>query len=736
MTIFSAIPGYPGMPPEQGLPTPSQDLSRAPVRQPAATSYSVNLARCLAFGGALALGAFGTYEMMQVVSAGGTTVLEGIITALFAITFTWISFAASSAITGVLVRPDRRMPTDREAPKLSGRTALVMPVYNENPAEIAAALRVMGRGLAEAGRKRNFEIVIISDTSDPDAWVAETAAVDQLQRALAGLVPVWYRRRWDNAGKKAGNVREFIERWGGRYDHFIVLDADSLMAPSTLIELAAAMEEDPQLGILQTVPTLAGGRTLFQRMQQFANRIYGPVVANGLAAWQGGDGNYWGHNAIIRTSAFAQCCGLPDLPGRQPFGGQILSHDFVEAALMRRAGWKVEIATDLPGSWEDSPPSLVDTAVRDRRWAQGNLQHLRIIGAKGLAWPSRVHFAAGIMSYCASPIWLLLIVAGFALALQAHFVKPEYFPDGLQLFPTWPVLDSERMIRLFIVTMGVLLLPKFIGLTRALLSPHLRRDCGGGLRLVGSAVVELALSALYAPIMMVIHSRHVFEILVGRDAGWAPQRRGHGGMTWGDAVRCHYGHTLIGLGTAVVAWILSPGILAWLAPTLAGLVLSAPLSYASGSEAAGRALRRFRLLLTPEERSPSRILREHRAAIMDLRRPVEGIVALVRMASVREAHLRWAFEAPRRRGYPDSAQLTAAQKLSEAETLEEALSWLDKRERMHVISQPALIDRLIDLDVGTVRRREQAPQPQPNPISSAERQQDERALGGLVASPA
>ena len=736
MTLFSAMPSYPGMPPEQGLATPSQNLRQAPARQPAATPHSVHLARLLAFGGALGLGAFGTYEMTQVVSAGGTTVLEGIITALFAITFTWISFAASSAITGVLVRPDRRMPTDRGAPELSRRTALVMPVYNENPVEIAAALRVMGRGLAEAGRKRNFEIVIISDTSDPDAWVAETTAVDQLQRALAGLIPVWYRRRWNNDGKKAGNVREFIERWGGRYDHFIVLDADSLMAPSTLIELAAAMESDPQIGILQTVPTLAGGRTLFQRMQQFANRIYGPVVANGLAAWQGGDGNYRGHNAIIRTSAFAQCCGLPDLPGRQPFGGQILSHDFVEAALMRRAGWKVEIATDLPGSWEDSPPSLVDTAVRDRRWAQGNLQHLRIIGAKGLAWPSRVHFFAGIMSYCASPIWLLLIVAGFALALQAHFVKPEYFPDGFQLFPTWPVLDSERMIRLFVLTMAVLLLPKFIGLTRALLSSHLRRNCGGGLALVGSALGELVLSALYAPVMMVVHSRHVFEILAGRDAGWAPQRRGHGAMTWSDAVRYHYGHTLIGLGTAAVAWMLSPGILAWLAPTLAGLVLSAPLSFASGSEAAGRTLRRFNLLLTPEERSPSRILREHRAAIVDINRPLHGIVALVRMASVREAHMRWAHEAPRRRGNPDAAQLTATQKLSEAETLEEALSWLDKRERMHVISQPTLIGRLIDLDARTALRFPEAQRSLPAQVPSADSQRDDRALEELVASPA
>ena len=224
------------------------------------------------------------------------------------------------------------------------------------------------------------------------------------------------------------------------------------------------MQADPRLGILQTVPMLIGHDSLFARIQQFAGRVYGGLIARGVAAWSGNEGNYWGHNAIIRVAAFAEACGLPQLPGRKPFGGHVLSHDFVEAALMRRAGWKVRMAPDLDGSWEESPPSLVDVAMRDRRWAQGNLQHSKIIGADGLALTNRAHFVIGIMSYLSSPLWLMLLIVGFALTLQATLIRPEYFSRTFQLFPDWPRFDAERMTRLFIFTMAVLFMPKVLGL--------------------------------------------------------------------------------------------------------------------------------------------------------------------------------------------------------------------------------------------------------------------------------
>lgn len=690
----------PGMPPAEPLHAPVQDLRRAPSRPRACgepTSLKVHAARLIAFGGALLMAAGGAYEMKQVVAAGGVTPLEGVMTALFVVTFAWISFAATSALAGLLL-PCRPRGRRRWAGRLTSRTALVMPIYHEDPAKMAAALEVMARRLVRCGRGHAFEIVILSDSTSADSWVAETTAVDHLSRSLGDAMPVWYRRRWSNAARKAGNVREFVENWGGRYDHFIILDADSLMSAETLVALAAEMEAEPTLGILQTAPILGGGNTVFARVQQFASRVYGPVVTRGLAAWQGGEGNFWGHNAIIRTSAFAASCALPDLPGKEPLGGPILSHDFVEAALMRRAGWRVEMAADLGGSWEESPPSLVDAAVRDRRWAQGNLQHLRVIAARGLTWPSRVHLAFGVMSYLISPIWLLLILFGFALTLQAQLVRPEYFPLGFQLFPTWPIFDSERMLRLFMVTLGVLFLPKVIGLVAALANPYLRRACGGGLRLLASAAVEIVVSALFAPIMLLIHSWQICEILAGRNAGWSPQRRDDGEMPWSDAWRRHQWHMAAGIVIGACAWELSPTIFAWLSPTLIGLVLAVPVSRMSGSARIGMLLRRIGLLVTPEEQSPPGILRElHSVRSRTPAAASNGILALVESERIREAHFRWANPAPRRRGAPEAAYLTAAHKIVEAETLEEALGWLDARERVQVAGHSSLVESLAGL---------------------------------------
>lgn len=685
-----------GMPPAEPLAAPVQDLRRSAPRVRERVEWRVVISRVAAFGGAAAMAAFGAYEMVRVVEAGGVTVLEGVMTALFAITFAWISFAAASALVGLLIPQQRRSWRFRPR-ELNSRTALVVPVYHESPARIAAALEVMAHGLARQGHGHAFEIVVLSDSRSANAWIGETLAMDRLRQSLAGEMAVWYRRRWSNHARKSGNIRDFVENWGGRYDHFVVLDADSLMSPETLVALAAAMESEPKLGILQTFPKLGGGRTVFARAQQFASRLYGPVVAGGYAAWQGGDGNFWGHNAILRTAAFASSCILPELSGKEPLGGPILSHDFVEAALMRRAGWRVEMATDLEGSWEDSPPSLLDAATRDRRWAQGNLQHLRVVFASGLRWPSRAHLALGVMSYLISPVWLLLIMFGFALAMQAEFVRPDYFPQGLQLFPTWPSFDSERMMQLFIVTLAVLFLPKIIGVSLAMATSSFRRACGGGVRLLSGAITELALSALFAPIMMLIHSRQICEILLGRDSGWAPQRR-DGETRWADAWRAHRLHMAIGVATACFAFYLSPKIFLWLSPTLVGLVLAVPLSRLSGSSAIGLALRKYGILLTPEEEGPPAIVRDFHAAWAQApSAPTPPIKALAENRMLREIHFRWVNPAPRRRGEPEAAWLTAAHKIDEAVSLEEAMKWLNESECVQIAGERVLAERLARL---------------------------------------
>lgn len=682
-------------PPPAPLRMPIQKLDRwkgpRPSKLDRRPDLKTLLARLIVFGGGAAVSAFGTYQMYLVVAVGQTTALEWVLVFLFALTFTWIAIAATSAVASLILPPPRFSGT---AP-ITRRTVLVMPVYNEEPARTVARLAAMAEELIACDAARHFEIFVISDTTDPDVWVAEVRAIAALRRAIGERIAVWYRRRTKNTAKKAGNVHDFITRWGGRYDHMIVLDADSLMSAETLVTLARAMEADPRAGIIQTVPVLAGGSSLFSRLQQFAGRTYGPVVARGMALWQGRDGNYWGHNAIIRVSAFAASAGLPELRGRKPFGGPILSHDFVEAALIRRAGYAVTMLPDLSGSWEESPPALIDVAVRDRRWAQGNLQHLNVIRAKGLAWPNRVHFAIGILSYLASPLWLIFMLTGLALALQAHFIRPEYFRGDFSLFPEWPRFDTERMIALFVASMFVLLLPKMIGLVQALFRPELRQGWLGLIRLPAGLVVETLLSALVAPVMMMMQTHHVISILTGRDSGWGVQRRDGGSLPFATLFRVHWGHTLFGLVLGASAWVISPAIFLWMTPTLAGLLLAIPTSGLSGSVFAGRFLYRLGLLRIPEEtRTPPLMIRAtevRRELEAELGRAGDGLVRVARDPVVRAVHLAALIDPPHVRGYPDPARATAEIKVREAERLDQLLVWLDRRERVAVLQSRTLI---------------------------------------------
>jgi len=691
-----STPAVGGMPAESPLDMPLQDLRHAPsaIAERSQSHWSTFPARVISIGGTLAITGYGVSEMFGIVGAGNMTALQAVMIFFFAITLCWIAFACASAVAGFFLPGPRPV----EAPLDDSVTALVMPVYNEDPIRTTAALQAMAEALIIDGVAANFEIVIISDSTNVDAWIAESLAVDRLRRALDGGMRVRYRRRWHNTGRKVGNVDDFVRRWGGHFKYMIVLDADSLMSAATLVALAKRMQADPQLGILQTIPLLIGQRSLFARLQQYASRVYGQVIARGVSAWSGDDGNYWGHNAIIRVAAFAATCGLPQLQGRKPFGGHVLSHDFVEASFMRRAGWRVRMAADLEGSWEEGPPSLVDVAIRDRRWAQGNLQHLKIIGAAGLAPTSRLHLAIGIMSYLSSPLWLFLILVGFALTLQATLIRPEYFSTTFQLFPNWPVFDSERMILLFMFSMAVLLIPKTLGMLRTMFSSH-RKGCGGFLGIMVSAVIELFLSALYAPVMMLIQSQHVFDILRGSDSDWGSQRRHASETSWRESWHFHWKHMLVGIVTGVVAYLLSPELLAWLAPAVAGLVLAIPLSNASSSVRIGQFLRRLALFRTPEEKNVPDLMRR-RDELIAAATPLEGdsLRYLARHEEARSAHITGNMPRPAEvRGHPTAFRLTADHKLDDAQSLEEALRWLTSPERIEVASDRRMLDKLAAL---------------------------------------
>ena len=695
----------PAMPPESPLPMPVQDLrrwDRAAVRPPLRPERAPWLARLFVFGLAAALTVYGAWQMYEVISvSGGATALQYVLLALFTLNFSWIALAFAGAVLGFAALL-RRPPMPPLPAALVARTAVAMPVYNEGTARTFAALEAMREAVEATGLGAHFDWFILSDSTSPDAFVAEERAFLSLRERLGPDVRLFYRHRRRNHHRKAGNIGDFVSRWGGAYDHMLVLDADSLLTGDCIVRLAGAIEADPDAGIVQSLPMIVNRNTLFARMQQFAGRIYGPVIATGLSVWSGRDANYWGHNAIIRTRAFAEACGLPDLPGKPPFGGHVLSHDFVEAALIRRAGWSVRMLPTLPGSYEESPPSLIDVAVRDRRWAQGNLQHARIVGAAGLKLASRQHFTTGIAGYVASPLWLAQLVIGIALVVQTAFVRPDYFTSEFGLYPVFPRFDPVRALQLFGLTMGILLAPKLLGLILALVDGPVRRACGGAFRLVASSFIEVLLSALIAPIAMLIQSGSVFQILIGRDTGWNPQRRDDGSIPFRDIVRRHRWHTLLGLVAGVSAFAIATSLFLWMSPTILGLVLAIPLSWASGQLGLGLALKARGLLMIPEEGEPPAVIA--RAGALAVRNAARGLddadalEALHADPALAEAHAAMLPPAERRaRGAVDAEHLLAQAKIAQAQTLAEARDWLSQKERMALLHDPALVARLSTL---------------------------------------
>ncbi|HEY5082578.1 MAG TPA: glucans biosynthesis glucosyltransferase MdoH [Bauldia sp.] len=694
----------PGMPPEVPVAMPVQRLNsfyqpgrRAFVR---GASISHRGRRVVVFGSTAALAGFGIFEMARTLSAGAVTPLTLLVLALFSLNFAWIAMAFVHAVVGTIVVTARRSrkPVAMSGP-IVGRTAMLMPVYNEQPERTFAAIEAMVRGIARLGGSDSFDWFILSDTTDPAIALAEETAFLGLRRRLAPTTRAYYRRRRRNTHRKAGNIADFCQRWGGAYDYLLVLDADSLIEPDTILELTRRMEADPDAGIIQTVPWLINGRTGLARLQQFANRVYGPVLASGLAWWSQAEGNYWGHNAIIRRRAFTEAAGLPVLSGTPPFGGHILSHDFVEAALIRRAGYTVRIADDLEGSYEEGPASIIDLAIRDRRWCQGNLQHSRVFFGRGLNWVSRFHLINGIASYITSLLWLLLIVAGLALTLQVQFTRPEYFVDTAgRGYPILPVVDAGRALGVLALTLVVLFGPKLMGCAALAFDGAARRASGGARRLIVSTLFEIGVSALIAPITMLIQARMILSIMLGHDAGWKPQRRNNGGVAFGDLFRFHWWHAAFGLVIGALAYAVSPAALAWLAPAVAGLMAALPISALTASASVGSRIRRIGLLRTPQEatrpaigRTALAVRRLHRMAVAATPQLPDVIRDIVR----RRDHLALVDRsAARRRGEVDPVEATAMAKINQARTLDEAVSYLGPEERAMTLASPDLMERL------------------------------------------
>lgn len=650
------------------------------------------LARLALFGGTLGLTAWLAHQMYMVLSVGQLVAIEMVMLVLFVINIGWICFGAVSTLLGLVLRPGAKSAGD--AP-LTARTALLLPVYNEDTASFVGMACATLRALAERGMGESFDLFILSDTNKADVWMAEQALVDAARQDPEIAKHLFYRHRLRNRERKVGNISDWVERWGGAYEFMLTYDADSLIEADTIIELARRLQANPQAGLIQTVPRLVNAQTPLARVQQFASRVYGPLLARGLRVWFGDAGNYWGHNAIIRTEAFASSAGLPILKGRKPFGGLIMSHDFVEAALIRRNGYAVLIADDLGGSYEQAPPNLIELVARDRRWCQGNLQHLGLLTTRGLHPLSRLHLAMGAMSYLASPLWLMFLLAGMMLALHANLVPPNYFPDGWALFPTWPQIDAARAMMLFGLCMLVLYTPKLLGFLAFLREPASR---GIRFQSIFGFLIENILSALLAPVLMLTQSHSVLQIITGRDSGWNAQARDTERIPWRVLWSYHRRHTYVGIILAVAAWLISWSLLAWMSPALLGMVVSIPLAAFVSSKGVGDGLRRIGLLTTPEEcREPGIVTAAGagEARFAETRRP-ETVPDLLGDEAALARHMAWLDpKTARRPGEVDATLAAGWLRLSDGVAVQD----LGGAEIYAVLASDKIMRKLIDGDV-------------------------------------
>jgi len=546
--------------------------------------------------------------MIRVLPYHGGDPLEISLAVVFALLFFGISVGAWFGIFGFFVRltgGDRLSLVHRHPPhSLKGiplaRTAVVMPIYHEPIERTFAGLLAVYRSLEATGKLEHFDFFILSDSRDPEIWLAEQSAWYHLCKTLKADGRLFYRRRLLNMNFKSGNIADFFRRWGRNYRYTLVLDADSLMAGETIVQMVRLMEVEPTVGILQTCPLLVNAKSIFARAQQFANRFYGPLFTAGLAALQLGEAAYWGHNALLRNEPFMRHCGLRRLPGSGLFGGAIMSHDFVEAAYMARGGYEVWLEPELGQSYEESPPTLVEDLTRDKRWAKGNLQHLWLIFFAGkIKMAHRMAFLNGIMSYLASPLWLAFLVLSSIEATRLVLIPINYFPAQHSPFPAWPEWHPELALALASSTVFLLFLPKFLAIIDVL-RRRKTADFGGALRLPASVMLEAMISALLAPIRMLAHSRYVLEALLNLNLRWAGQNR-TAETGWRATLISQLPGSIIAFCWAGFAFRLDFKFFLWSLPVVIPLLLAVPTSMLLGRVSLGRILKDFGLLGVPEE---------------------------------------------------------------------------------------------------------------------------------------
>jgi membrane glycosyltransferase len=552
--------------------------------------------------------------MAATLSPGGIDGWDALILVCFTLTLPWTAIGFWNALIGlVLLR--RRPPmagTAGYAPpvQIQGRTALLSCIRNEDVTAVGRNLDRMIAGILAQGHGERFAVWILSDSDWEECIAAEESLARDLADRWAGQMAVHYRRRLDNAGFKAGNIRGFLTGPGAGFDYALVLDADSLMAPDTILDLVRTLESNPRLGLLQTLVVGLPSVSAFARPFQFGMRLGMRSYTLGSAWWQGECGPYWGHNALIRVAPFRDHCELPVLPGGPPLGGWVLSHDQLEAALLRRAGYEVRVLPVEGGSWEEKPPTLLEFIRRDLRWCQGNLQYLGLLGLPGLRPVSRVQLLLAILLFISSPAWVLLMALG---ALRLGLTEGA-----------GALLDPVPGSILFGLILTMVFTPKLATLTDLLLRPEDRRAFGGAPRVIGGVLTEVLFSTLLAPVMAIAHTVFMAGLPFGRALVWGPQRRAAHRVGWWLAFRRLWPQTLVGL--AALLWLSAtagPAAM-WLSPFFVGALIAVPLAVVSASPALGIALARIGLWRIPEETEPSPSIRSLGLPALGEPRPGEG----------------------------------------------------------------------------------------------------------------
>lgn len=543
--------------------------------------------------------------------------------ALYAVLSGWVVTGFVTALMGfyVSVRGDKHALSGKQVAdhpmNPEARTAIIMPICNEDVSTVFAGLRATCESVAATGHAQQFDVFVLSDSYTPEIAAAERAAWEDLRAALAlnyannpsqPQVEVYYRLRTRRTHRKAGNVADFCRRWGKDYRYMVVLDADSVMSGDCLTSMVKLMEANPTAGIIQTATQAIGHVTLHARAQQFASRMTGRLFTLGMQFWQLGESHYWGHNAIIRVQPFMEHCALAPIKGSGGMSGGIMSHDFVEAALMRRAGYHVWLVADLVGSYEQQPPDLLSELQRDRRWCQGNLQNARLMTEPGLHPVHRAMFVTGTMAYASAPLWLAFLTLGTALWLSGSSVVEHWLAMPMELAGLW------------LWTLCLLFLPRVLGIVAVVLRGE-QRQFGGIGGLLKSALLESALAIVQAPVRMLAHSLFVVVALTGLKLDWKSPPREAAAVPWRIALQQLAPMTLVIAALAVGIALIDASALTWLMPVGLPLLLAIPLTVLTSQIALGNALRDRGFLLIPEESRSPAVLRRAWMHALRLARP-------------------------------------------------------------------------------------------------------------------